>query len=313
MLGTSNTVWATVPVRAVLAISPATCGIADQSLFVILSLAFERNVSQFSTAYLAFHPQESQEGPTASCLCFVTPDGQRTMRTCLGASEHLSSASMLPSGWTDNAVLLHCEGYCLYRPQLAREAMTAAKQAGALVSIDLASFECVANCKAALLELLQDGLLDLVFANEEEAFALLEAVGQQVPPGGDKVEAAQHFVLQHAQTCVVSLGARGCIARARDGRVGSSPAGGVKVVDTIGAGDYFTSGFLYAHLLGCSLQQCAAVGCAAGSEAVQTKGAILSDAAWQRLRRTLSAIMGTAPAKMVDVAATEASKVLVAA
>eukprot|EP00878_Enallax_costatus_P038709 GHUV01044144.1.p1 GENE.GHUV01044144.1~~GHUV01044144.1.p1 ORF type:complete len:202 (-),score=51.57 GHUV01044144.1:25-630(-) len=189
MLGTSNTVWATVPVRAVLAISPATCGIADQSLFVILSPAFERNVSQFSTAYLAFHPQESQEGPTASCLCFVIPDGQRTMRTCLGASEHLSSASMLPSGWTDNAVLLHCEGYCLYRPQLAREAMTAAKQAGALVSIDLASFECVANCKAALLELLQDGLLDLVFANEEEAFALLEAVGQQVPPGGEQTRA----------------------------------------------------------------------------------------------------------------------------
>jgi hypothetical protein len=64
------------------------------------------------------------------------------------------------------------------------------------------------------------------------------------------------------------------------------------VVDTIGAGDYFTSGFLYAYLLGCSLQQCAAVGCQAGSEAVQTKGAILSDAAWQRLRGNIAAIVG---------------------
>jgi hypothetical protein len=63
------------------------------------------------------------------------------------------------------------------------------------------------------------------------------------------------------------------------------------VIDTIGAGDYFTSGFLYAYLLGGSLQQCAAVGCQAGSEAVQTKGAILSDAAWQRLRSNIAAVV----------------------
>lgn len=128
--------------------------------------------------------QESQAGPTASCLCFVTPDGQRTMRTCLGASAHLSSITMLPNGWTNGAVLLHCEGYCLYRPQLAHEAMTAAKKAGALVSIDLASFECVANCKAALLQLLQAGLIDMVFANEEEAYALLEEVAEDVSAAG---------------------------------------------------------------------------------------------------------------------------------
>lgn len=106
-----------------------------------------------------------------------------------------------------------------------------------------------------------------------------------------KVEAAQRFVLQHARICVVSLGARGCIARARDGSVGRAPAGGVKVVDTIGAGDYFTSGFLYAHLMGCSLAQCAAVGCASGSEAVQVKGSILSEAAWQGLRARVDAML----------------------
>jgi sugar/nucleoside kinase (ribokinase family) len=90
--------------------------------------------------------QETSAGPTATCLCFVTPDGQRTMRTCLGASAHLTAAEQLPAGWCDETLLLHCEGYCLYRPQLAREAMSRAKQAGALVSIDLASFECVQNC-----------------------------------------------------------------------------------------------------------------------------------------------------------------------
>uniref|UniRef100_A0A383WAB7 Cilia- and flagella-associated protein 91 n=1 Tax=Tetradesmus obliquus TaxID=3088 RepID=A0A383WAB7_TETOB len=264
---------------------------------------------------------ESCEGPTASCLCFVTPDGQRTMRTCLGASAHLTSSSMLPQGWPAGAALLHCEGYCLYRPQLAREAMREAKQAGALVSIDLASFECVANCKQPLLELLQEGLIDLVFANEEEAVALLEVVaGQQGASAGAaagdaaaQVQAAQEYVLQYAQVCVVSLGPRGCVARARGGLVGTSPAGGVKVVDTIGAGDYFTSGFLYAYLLGCSLQQCAAVGCQAGSEAVQTKGAILSDAAWQRLRSTIGTIVGGQKAAAGGVSSGAASAAAAAA
>lgn len=110
----------------------------------------------------------------------------------------------------------------------------------------------------------------------------------------DKVEAAQKFVLQYAQVCVVSLGARGCVARHRDGTVGRAPAGGVKVVDTIGAGDNFSSGFLYAHLMGCSLQQCSAVGCQAGSEAVKVKGSILSEAAWQGLRARVDELMAGA-------------------
>jgi sugar/nucleoside kinase (ribokinase family) len=113
----------------------------------------------------------------------------------------------------------------------------------------------------------------------------------------DKVAAAQRFVLQYAQICVVSLGAKGCVARHRDGTVGRAPAGGVKVVDTIGAGDYFTSGFLYAHLMGCSLQQCAAVGCQSGSEAVKVKGSILSEAAWRRLRSRVDELVAGAAAQ----------------
>jgi hypothetical protein len=87
-------------------------------------------------------PQRCDSGaPSATSLCLVTPDGQRTMRTCLGASLELQSASMLPGSWSDGCQLLHCEGYCLYRPQLAAEMMRAAKARGALVSMDLASFE----------------------------------------------------------------------------------------------------------------------------------------------------------------------------
>ena len=72
--------------------------------------------------------------PTASCHCLITPDGERTMRTCLGAATELASVQQLPAGWADGLQLLHCEGYCLWRPQLAVGAMRAAREAGAQVS-----------------------------------------------------------------------------------------------------------------------------------------------------------------------------------
>lgn len=64
---------------------------------------------------------ESGSGaPSACAVCFVTPDGQRTMRTCLGASLELRSCAQLPAGWSEGCGLLHAEGYCLYRPQVGR-------------------------------------------------------------------------------------------------------------------------------------------------------------------------------------------------
>ena len=70
---------------------------------------------------------------TATCLCLLTPDGERTMRTHLGASSELIKADQLPNGWTNNCRLLHCEGYCLYKLDLTRGAMQAAKHSGAEV------------------------------------------------------------------------------------------------------------------------------------------------------------------------------------
>ena len=57
----------------------------------------------------------------------VTPDGQRTMRTSLSASKELTSVAQLPGSWLAGCTWLHCEGYCLYRPQFTRDAMSAAK------------------------------------------------------------------------------------------------------------------------------------------------------------------------------------------
>jgi sugar/nucleoside kinase (ribokinase family) len=235
--------------------------------------------------------------PTATCFCLVTPDGQRTMRTCLGASLELKSTSQLSPSWCPKSLhLLHCEGYCLYRPTLCKEVMVACKKAGALVSMDLASFELVRHCKASLMEILESGLLDLVFANEEEAAEM--AVDLQLCPStsthAQKVTATQDLLLKYAKVSIVSLGPKGCTVRASNGETALSPAANVKVVDTIGAGDTFTSGFLSAYLSGCTLQKCAEMGCAAGAEAVQVAGAEISPEAFARVRSLLPKLTASA-------------------
>ncbi|KAG2440728.1 hypothetical protein HXX76_003585 [Chlamydomonas incerta] len=269
---------------------------------------------------------ESDSGaPSACAVCFVTPDGQRTMRTCLGASLELQSCAQLPDRWNEGCRLLHAEGYCLYRPKLAREMMSLARAAGALTSIDLASFELVRNCKDSMLGLLKDGLIDLIFANEEEAVTLCTELGL-LPPAADgsgaapdtdaAVEAAQRFLLSptggRCKVAVTSLGARGCVARAADGGQGAAAACRVQVVDTIGAGDFFTAGFLAAYLRGGSLQQCAAAGCASGAEAVQAKGAELPEESFVRLRAAIESILAAQPAAGGAAAAAGAAAVVAA-
>lgn len=113
--------------------------------------------------------------------------------------------------------------------------MEQARAAGAQVSLDLASFELVRNTLPSLQGLLQAGLVDLIFANEEEAAMLCEQL-HLLPPDRDhaadaKVAAAQAWLLKHprVRVAVTSLGARGCVARGRDGSTGAAPACRVQV------------------------------------------------------------------------------------
>ena len=101
------------------------------------------------------------------------------------------------------------EGYTLYRPDLARAAMTAAKRRGALVSLDLASFEVVRNCRAQLCSLLDEGLVDLLFCNEDEA---AELIGETRAPDAfarEDAGRAMEWMLRYVRVATVSLGARG--------------------------------------------------------------------------------------------------------
>lgn len=103
--------------------------------------------------------------------------------------------------------------------------------------------------------------------------------------------AVQSHLLQYCSVVVCSRGAKGCMARSRAGESATAPAGCVTVVDTVGAGDHFTAGFLHGWLQGGSLAACAACGCAAGTAAVQVAGAALGQDALQQLRSTVEALL----------------------
>ena len=108
--------------------------------------------------------------PTGQVISFVTPDGERTCRSYLGAHQEISPEDLIPEQF-ENVKFVHIEGYTLLYPGLTECAMQYAKNAGAKISFDLASFEIVEAYKKQILELLLQ-FVDICFANELETHIL---------------------------------------------------------------------------------------------------------------------------------------------
>jgi len=204
---------------------------------------------------------------TGTCLCLVSREtGQRTMRTCNGASATVSASDWPPKEIDGGGVgHVHVEGYLFRDPGMMEKIFETMKSAGASTSVDLASFEMVRARRDAIRGVL-DGreLVDILFCNEDEADAF-------VGPDGDKVEVLGPL----AQIVVVSLGARGCMA-IHEGKVTRAGAPDIRVVDTTGAGDFFTAGFLCSRLRGGSLEESCRVACLSGAAACLQLGTDIS-------------------------------------
>jgi sugar/nucleoside kinase (ribokinase family) len=211
--------------------------------------------------------------PTAQCLSLVTPDGERTMRTHLGAASSLHPSRIAPGDFRGYGHV-HVEGYLLLHPDLLRGVLDAARAEGCGVSLDLASFEVVAASMSSLPRLLTE-YVDIVFANEEEA---------GVFAGSDDAEACLAALNAHCPAAVVKRGAMGALLAHLGNTVSvpAQPAG--DVVDTTGAGDLWAAGFLYGWLTGAPLAGCGAFGATLAAAVVGRQGAALPDAEWRRIR-----------------------------
>lgn len=216
--------------------------------------------------------------PTAQCLSLVTPDGERTMRTHLGAAASLAEEDVAVQDFS-GCDHVHLEGYLLFNQELMLHILKAAKGAGCTVSIDLASFEVVQATLDVLPELLRE-YVDMVFANEEEAEAFAQT---------DDPDACLEELSKYADLVAIKYGAEGAVIRRGGETCRVEPVSVSEVVDTTGAGDMWAAGFLYGLGSGRTLEQCGTYGSLLGAAVVQQQGTDIPEARWnfvlEQLRR----------------------------
>jgi sugar/nucleoside kinase (ribokinase family) len=205
--------------------------------------------------------------PTACCYVLITPDGERTMQTYLGACTELGVADINErTVGTPKVVLL--EGYLWDIPQgpaALRKAMEIARRNGAIVAISLSDAECVSRHKAEFLDALAN-YAGMIFANEREIVRLLDA---------KSFDDAAKAAARHDLIFVLTRSEKGSVIVKGEETV-VQPAFPIrKLVDATGAGDSYTAGFLYAWTAGRPLEECAELGSRCAASVIQQVGARL--------------------------------------
>jgi sugar/nucleoside kinase (ribokinase family) len=242
----------------------APCGfigqVADDQLGEVFAHDIRAGGIDFAT------PARPGEPSTARCLIFVTPDGQRTMNTFLGASQFLP-AEALDDAVIADAAVLYLEGY-LWDPEEPRRAMrraiAAARNAGRKVAFTLSDAFVIARHGDDFRALIAAGDIDILFANEHELAALT---------GLDDFHEGIAALAPHIPTLVVTRSEKGAhaVSGGEQATVAAAPV--ARVVDTTGAGDLFAAGFLFGHVRGLPLETCLELGAVCAAEVISHYGA----------------------------------------
>lgn len=208
--------------------------------------------------------------PSGRCNVLISNDSERTMATYLGAAVTLNAEDLNIDIFRQYDIL-HIEGYLVQNYNLITRAGQLAKEAGLTVSIDLASYNIVAEN----IEFLQDFVskyVDIVFANEEEATAFTQLPAEQ----------AVHSIAQQASFAIVKVGAKGSYIKQGE-TLYHVPAEKVKAIDTTGAGDVYAAGFLYGYANNLTLTRCAEIGTSCAAQVIQEIGAKITPERWQKI------------------------------
>ena len=213
----------------------------------------------FDTASLEGFP------PTARSMIFVTPDGERSMNTYLGASIELGPDDVEEEKAKASKVT-YFEGY-LWDPPLAKEAIlktaAIAHAAGREVSFTLSDPFCVDRFRDEFLQLMRSGTVDIVFANEHEMKSLYQTAS---------FEAALAAFREDCKLGIVTRGAEGSVVVQGSTTVSVEPLKVDEVVDTTGAGDLFAAGFLFGYTRGLDFAHCGKLGSLAAGLVIQQVG-----------------------------------------
>ena len=211
-------------------------------------------------------PPRGSEPPTARCLILVTPDAQRTMNTFLGASQFLA-ADLINKDLIASAEILYLEGY-LWDPEEPRAAMRAAidhaKAAGRKVAFTLSDAFVIDRHRDDFLALMDEGMIDILFANELEIASLQR---------NEDFEEAVAASAAKVPLLVVTRGEHGAIALQDGERFEVSAQPVERLVDTTGAGDLFAAGVLAGLTQGRAIGECLTMGAICAAEIISHYGA----------------------------------------
>ncbi|PWK70528.1 adenosine kinase [Aminobacter sp. AP02] len=203
--------------------------------------------------------------PTARSMIFVTPDGERSMNTYLGACVELGPNDV-EADKASGAKVTYFEGY-LWDPPLAKEAirLTAshAHAAGREVSMTLSDSFCVDRYRAEFLDLMRSGTIDIVFANSHEIKSLYETSSFDEALAQIRKDCKIAAVTRSEKGSVIVRGDETVVIKATEIR---------ELVDTTGAGDLYAAGFLYGYTQGRSLKDCGDLGSLAAGLVIQQIG-----------------------------------------
>ena len=215
---------------------------------------------------VSFTTPPATTGPsTARSLILVTPDGQRTMGTFLGACVHLGPEDIDPAVIAA-ARITYLEGYLFDPPQAKeafRKAAALAHDAGRKVALTLSDPFCVERHRADFLDLVK-GQVDILFANEHEICSLYET---------ESFATAADAVRGHVEIAALTRSAEGSIIVTKDAHYHVFPSPVARVVDTTGAGDLYAAGVLFGLTRGLPLPTCGTIGSLCAAEIISHLGA----------------------------------------
>lgn len=231
-----------------------------------LGRAFRADLEQAGVVFARVDAQGSSASlPTGRCLVLVTPDGERTMATYIGAAGELGPQDVDLDALCSSRIV-YLEGYLFDFPSAAeamKAAIEAGHSAGALLALSASDPSLVERHQGILRRILEEDV-DLLFANEAEALVLSKT---------SSVDAAARFVADVGVVGCITLGDEGVLVVTPSG-ISKVPACFVEpVLDTTGAGDLFAAGFLFGMARGADPETSAAIGCVCAAEVVSHFGA----------------------------------------
>jgi len=215
------------------------------------------------------------ETPTGLAVALVSEDSERTFATYLGAASELTPDDITDSTFAGYDIL-HVEGYLIFNNDLIEKAVSAAKENGLIVSLDLASYNVV-EANLEFLKYLTEKYVDIIFANEEEAKAFT----------GQEPQKALEMISGICDIAVVKVGEEGSYVK-KGKEIHKVGVINVKAIDSTGAGDNYAAGFLYGLVNNWPLDKCAKAGAILAGNVIEVIGATMDEKRWAGIKSEIA-------------------------